>query len=44
MITQWHEWVELSFLPDEIKEAYPEMIVRKARQLELMSGKDSTES
>lgn len=41
---QWHEWVEVSFLPDELKEAYHEMLDRKARQLELVTGQESTES
>jgi serine/threonine-protein kinase HipA len=44
VLPQWHEWGDMSFLPDELKEAYHEMLDRKAGQLELVTGRESTES
>lgn len=32
-IPKWHAFVEISFLPDEMKEAYRVMIDKKAKQI-----------
>jgi len=32
-IPKWHEFVEISFLPDELKEAYQVMLDKKAKQI-----------
>jgi serine/threonine-protein kinase HipA len=34
-IPKWHGFVEKSFFPDEMKEAYQVMIDKKAKQIEL---------
>jgi len=34
-IPKWHEFVEISFLPDEMKEAYQVMLDKKAKQIGL---------
>jgi serine/threonine-protein kinase HipA len=34
-IPKWHGFVEISFLPGKIKEAYHVMIDKKAKQIEL---------
>ena len=34
-IPKWHEFVEISFLPTKMKEAYQVMIDKKAKQLGL---------
>jgi serine/threonine-protein kinase HipA len=44
ILPKWHEWVDTSFLPGDLKNAYHEMLDRKAGQLELVPGKESTEA
>ena len=44
ILPKWHEWANTSFLPQDLKNAYHEMLDRKAKQLELVSGKESTEA
>jgi serine/threonine-protein kinase HipA len=34
-IPKWHEFVEISFLPTKMKEAYQVMIDKKAKQIGL---------
>jgi serine/threonine-protein kinase HipA len=35
VIPQWHDFIEISFLPPQLKEAYRQMIDRKSKQIEL---------
>lgn len=35
-ISKWHEFIDISFIPDEIKSVYHEMIDSKQKQIQLM--------
>jgi serine/threonine-protein kinase HipA len=34
-VPKWHPWIDLSFLPNDMKDAYHELIERKVKQIDL---------